>query len=135
VLVPEGQRIAFSGGVDCNDHQRIWEALDKARTRHPDMILLHGGAPRGTERTSACWADNRKVAQVVFKPKWVRHRNAAPFKRNDKLLDTMPIGVIVFPGSGIVGNIADKARKLGIPVALRRAWLSPGRERQARPAA
>jgi hypothetical protein len=28
----------------------------------------------------------------------------------------MPIGVIVFPGSGIVGNLADKARKLGIPV-------------------
>jgi hypothetical protein len=68
VLVPEGQRIAFAGGIDCNDHQRIWEALDKTRTRHPNMILLHGGAPRGAERIAACWADNRKVAQVVFKP-------------------------------------------------------------------
>lgn len=116
VLVPEGQRIAFAGGAECNDHQRIWEALDKARTRHPDMILLHGGAPRGAERIAACWADNRKVAQVVFKPDWARHRNAAPFKRNDQLLDALPIGVIVFPGSGIVGNLADKARKLGIPV-------------------
>jgi hypothetical protein len=28
----------------------------------------------------------------------------------------LPIGVIVFPGSGISANLADKARKLGIPV-------------------
>jgi hypothetical protein len=28
----------------------------------------------------------------------------------------MPIGVIVFPGSGISDNLADKAKKLGIPV-------------------
>lgn len=28
----------------------------------------------------------------------------------------MPIGVIIFPGAGIQDNLADKARKLGIPV-------------------
>jgi len=39
-----------------------------------------------------------------------------PFKRNDRMLDIVPAGVIVFPGSGITGNSADKAKKLGIPV-------------------
>jgi hypothetical protein len=116
VLLPAGARIAFAGGVECNDHQAIWATLDKARAKHPDMILLHGGAPRGAERIAACWADARRVAQVVFKPDWARHRNAAPFKRNDQLIDALPIGLIVFPGSGIVANLADKARKLGIPV-------------------
>ena len=28
----------------------------------------------------------------------------------------LPIGVLVFPGTGIQENLADKARKLGIPV-------------------
>jgi hypothetical protein len=28
----------------------------------------------------------------------------------------LPIGVVVFPGSGISANLADKAKKLGIPV-------------------
>jgi hypothetical protein len=28
----------------------------------------------------------------------------------------LPIGVIAFPGSGISANLADKAKKLGIPV-------------------
>lgn len=49
-------------------------------------------------------------------PDWARHAKAAPFKRNDRMLETLPIGVIVFPGSGISANLADKARVLGIPV-------------------
>ena len=43
-------------------------------------------------------------------------RKAAPFKRNDAMLDVLPIGVMVFAGNGIQDNLADKARKLGIPV-------------------
>ena len=116
VLAPAGARIAFTGGTDCNDVDRIWATLDKVRAKHPDMVLLHGGSPRGAERIAACWADNRKVPQVVFKPDWNRHRNAAPFKRNDQMLEALPIGVVVFPGSGISANLADKAKKLGIPV-------------------
>jgi len=90
--------------------------LDKVHANHPDMVLLHGGSPKGAERIAGCWADNRKVPQVVFKPDWNRHARAAPFKRNDRILDVLPIGVIVFPGSGISANLADKAKKLGIPV-------------------
>ncbi len=116
LLAPSGPRIAFTGGADCNDHTRIWAALDKVHLKHPDMVLLHGGSPKGAERIAACWADNRKVPQVVFKPDWTRHRNAAPFKRNDRMLEALPIGVIVFPGSGIAANLADKAKSLGIPV-------------------
>ena len=101
VLAPAGTRIAFTGGTDCNDHTRIWDTLDKIHTKHPDMVLLHGGSPRGAERIAACWADHRKVPQVVFKPDWNRDRNAAPFKRNDRMLEALPIGVVVFPGSGL----------------------------------
>ena len=115
VLAPAGARIAFTGGTDCNDHLRIWAALDKIRAKHPDMVLLHGGSPKGAERIAACWADQRKVPQVVFKPDWTRDGRAAPFKRNDRLLEALPIGVVVFPGSGISANLADKAKKLGIP--------------------
>ncbi len=56
------------------------------------------------------------MAQIAFRPDWTRHTKAAPFKRNDILLETLPIGVVVFPGSGISENLADKARRLGIPL-------------------
>ncbi len=116
LLMPAGTRIAFTGGVDCNDSRRIWAALDKVLAKHPAMVLLHGGSPKGAERIAACWADARKIAQIVFKPDWAKHRNAAPFKRNDHMLEALPVGVIAFPGSGIAANLADKARKMGIPV-------------------
>jgi hypothetical protein len=116
VLLPAGAKIAFTGGLDFNDHGTIWDALDRVRAKHPDMVLLHGGSPKGAERIAACWANNRKVPQIAFKPDWARHAKAAPFKRNDQILKVLPIGVIVFPGSGISANLADKARKLGIPV-------------------
>ena len=31
VLAPAGTRIAFTDGADCNDHTRIWAALDNLR--------------------------------------------------------------------------------------------------------
>ncbi|BDV36448.1 hypothetical protein SS37A_39780 (plasmid) [Methylocystis iwaonis] len=43
------------------------------------------------------------------------HKSAAPFKRNDAMLEALPIGVIVFLGSGIVENLTDKARKMWVP--------------------
>jgi YspA, cpYpsA-related SLOG family len=116
VMLPPGPRVAFTGGYECNDHQAIWAALDRVHAKHPDMVLLHGGSPKGAERIAACWADNRKVPQIAFRPDFTRHKNDAPFKRNDKLLEALPIGVVVFPGSGISDNLADKARKLGIPL-------------------
>ena len=116
VLMPAGAKIAFTGGLDFNDHRAIWDRLDKVHAKHPDMVLLHGGSPRGAERIAACWADNRKVPQIAFKPDWTRHAKAAPFKRNDQMLNVLPIGVIAFPGSGISANLADKAKGLGIPV-------------------
>ena len=80
------------------------------------QVLIHGGSPKGAELIASKWANTRKVPQIAFKPDWTRHAKAAPFKRNDQLLQILPIGVIVFPGSGITQNLADKARMLGIPV-------------------
>ncbi|APO75948.1 hypothetical protein AM571_CH03148 [Rhizobium etli 8C-3] len=121
VLIPVGTKIAFSGGMDYNDHELIWAKLDQAHAKHPDMVLLHGGSPKGAERIAACWAQARKITQITFKPNWTKHAKAAPFRRNDDMLSVMPAGVIIFPGSGITKNLADKARRLGISV-----WQAAG---------
>jgi hypothetical protein len=116
VLLPAGPKVALTGGHDFSDHRLIWAKLDQVHAKHPDMVLLHGGSPKGVELIAAKWADNRKVSQIAFKPDWTKHAKAAPFKRNDVLLETLPIGVLHFPGTGIQDNLADKAKKLGIPV-------------------
>ena len=71
-LLPPGPKVAFTGGLDFNDHRAIWDRLDKVFAKHPDMVLLHGGSPKGAERIAACWADNRKGPQIAFKPDWTR---------------------------------------------------------------
>ena len=48
-----------------------------------------------------------------------RHSRA----ENDRMLEIVPAGVVIFPGSGITGNLADKAKKLGIPVLDHRESL------------
>ena len=116
VLVPVGPKVALTGGLDFDDHHLIWDRLDKVHAKHSDMVLLHGGSPKGAELIAAKWATNRKVPQVAFKPDWSKHAKSAPFKRNDLMLTMMPIGVIVFPGTGIQDNLSDKARRMGIPV-------------------
>ena len=116
VLLPAGPKVAVTGGADFNDHRLIWAKLDQVHAKHLDMVLMHGGTPKGAELIASRWAHRRKVPQVAFRPDWTKHGKAAPFKRNDAMLDVLPVGVLVFPGTGIQENLADKARKLGIPV-------------------
>ena len=112
---PEGTRIVFSGGTDYQDIDAIWNTLDKAKAKYPDMVLLHGGSRKGAELIAAKWASNRKVHQIRFTPDFNLGRKAA-FVRNDKMLAEAPQGVIVAPGGGIQEQIAREAKNLGITV-------------------
>lgn len=116
VLIPDGPKIVFSGGVDYQDYTAIWAALDKVLARHPDMVLLHGGSRRGAEWIARKWAENHDVPHIPFEPEWARYAKGAPYRRNEAVLETLPAGVVIFPGSGIQDNLADRARALGLKV-------------------
>ena len=76
-------------------------------------------APREpVDRLTARWAESNGVDQVVCKPDWTRHGRAAPFRRNDEMLNLLPKGLIAFEGNGITANLVDKAKALGIPVLM-----------------
>ena len=113
--LPQGTLVAIAGGKDVADPGAVIAMLDRTRAKHADMVLVHGGGP-GVEKIAASWAERNGVHQVVCKPDWDRHGRAAPFRRNEELLNLLPKGVIAFPGSGITENLVDRARQLGIPV-------------------
>ena len=113
--LPEGTLVAITGGKDVSDPSAVIRKLDQAKAKYDGLILVHGGGP-GVERIAASWAEQNGVHQVVCKPDWNAHGRAAPFRRNDELLNLLPKGIIAFPGSGITENLVDKAKKLGIPV-------------------
>ncbi len=113
--LPQGTLVAIAGGKDVADPSAVTARLDQTRAKYADLILLHGGSP-GVERIAAQWADRNGVHQIVCKPDWDRHGRAAPFRRNEELLNLLPKGLIAFPGSGVTENLVDRARQLGIPV-------------------
>ena len=113
--LPDGTLVAVTGGKTVSDADAVWTTLDRTKEKYGDMVLLHGGGP-GVEKIAASWAEARGVHQVICRPDWNAHGKAAPFRRNDELLNLLPKGVIAFPGSGITGNLVDKAKQLGIPV-------------------
>ena len=84
--LPDGTLVAITGGKNVTDADAVWTTLDRAREKHGDMVLLHGGGP-GIEKIAASWADARGVDQVVCRPDWNAHGKAAPFRRNDELLN------------------------------------------------
>ena len=113
--LPEGTLVAIAGGKHVADANAVFARLDQTKAKYADLILVHGGGP-GVEKLAAQWAERNGVHQVVCKPDWNAHGRAAPFRRNDELLNLLPKGVLAFPGSGITDNLVDKAVKLGIPV-------------------
>ena len=94
--LPEGTLVAFTGGKDFGDVTAIWRSLDSIKIKYDDMVLLHGGGP-GAEKIAASWAEKNGVHQVVCKPNWDRDGKAAPFRRNDVLLNFLPKGLVAFP--------------------------------------
>ena len=103
--------------VEGSGSGKDFKSLSGSRSR---SLRSHGTAARRiAERCRAhrrALGHQRKVPQIAFKPDRPRHAKAAPFKHNDAMLETLPIGVMVFPGTGTQGNVADKAKKLGIQV-------------------
>jgi hypothetical protein len=115
-LNPEGSRVAFTGGKDYKDVDKIWKTLDRVRERHPDMVLVHGAMNQGAELIARKWAENRGVSEIHCTPDWKTYNKAAPFKRNEEMIKHDLVGLIAVPGSGITDNLIDRARGRNIPV-------------------
>jgi hypothetical protein len=116
-LTPPGTLIALSGGVEYNNVALIYEKLDTLLKRFPDMILIHGGADKGADLIATKWASARGVTHMPFKPDFARWgKTRAGFMRNDEILKLEPRGVLVFDGTGVQHNMADKAKAAKIPL-------------------
>ena len=115
--MPEGEKIVVTGGL-CRDYNRLYAYLDKIKAGYDadskPMVLLHLGQAKGVDKIASTWASNRNVPQVAYKPNW-GDGNKAGFNRNEKLLKELPNKVIIInSSSGVLDNLADKARKMGI---------------------
>jgi hypothetical protein len=136
--MPEGTPVLFAGGrlsfANADDAKalanNIWETLDNVREHVADMVLVHGGDPKGTDRIAAAWAERRKVAQVAFSLD--RRLGArAGFRRNEQMLSLSPRCLVAFAGNGVLERLVIQAREKGVHVVDRRGPLGTNPKRSA----
>lgn len=87
-----GPVVAFRAAPSADsaeDAQRIFDALNWARTQWPDLVLATTGA-KGAERIAIRWAQQKHVSLVLARADFERHGKGAPFRANDDLLALEP---------------------------------------------
>lgn len=89
---PGGPIVAFRAAPMADtaaDANRIFDALNWAKAKWPDMALATTGA-KGAEKLAIRWARQKGVKLVLAKADFERHGKAAPFRANDELLALQP---------------------------------------------
>ncbi|OYW46424.1 MAG: chromosome segregation ATPase [Sphingomonadales bacterium 32-68-7] len=137
--LPEGTPVVFAGGrlafPSAEDAKTfascVWDTLDKVRERVADLVLVHGGDGKGTDRLAASWAERRKVPQVAFGLD-TRLGARAGFKRNEQMLALKPRYLVAFAGNGVLERLVIQAKEQGIAVVDRRGPLGSHPKHAAR---
>lgn len=130
-----GGRSQFASNEDAKTFaQNVWSTLDKVREHVADMVLVHGGDSKGTDRHAASWAESRKIPQIAFGLD-TRLGQRAGFKRNDQMLSLNPRYLIAFPGNGVLERLVIQAKERRITVVDRRGPLGVNPKLAARLAA
>ena len=140
--MPQGTPVLFAGGrlsFPTGDDARtfadnVWETLDKVRDRVADMVLVHGGDGKGTDRLAASWAERRKIPQLAFGLD-SRLGARAGFKRNEQMLSLKPRYLVAFAGNGVLERLVIQAKEQGVHVVDRRGPLGTNPKNAARVAA
>lgn len=89
---PGGPIVAFRAAPTADtaaDANRIFDALNWAKSQWPDMALATTGA-KGAEKLAIRWARQKGVKLVLARADFERHGKAAPFRANDALLALQP---------------------------------------------
>lgn len=80
------------------DAGRLFDALNWAHGRWPDMALATSGA-KGAEKLAVRWAQQKGVALVLAKADFDRYGRAAPFRANDEILALEPVCILTLATS------------------------------------
>lgn len=111
---PGGPVVAFRAAPfadSAEDAQRIFDALNWAKSEWPDMALATTGA-KGAERIAIRWAQQKSVTLVLARADFDRHGKAAPFRANDDLLALEPTCCLTLAQSLELGR-AERSHPFG----------------------
>lgn len=108
--------VLVCGGRGFGDWDHLVETLDTLHREHKFDILVHGAA-RGADAMAGTWGRNTGISVHEYPADWKLHGKAAGPIRNQLMLDSEPIDVVVcFPGGNGTADMKRRAIAKGIPV-------------------
>ena len=119
-----GTRVVFCGGREWGDPAPVTAALMMLRSRHGDLIVVHGAA-RGADSVAGGVARSMGITVEEFPADWRgQGKDAGPI-RNRLMLDQRPIAVYAFKdhlnwalNRGGTENMVRIALDAGVPVTV-----------------
>lgn len=108
-------KVIVCGGRGFDDKMELYERLDRALAKHPDLSIIHGAA-RGADTLAGQWAEDRGVPVEAFPAKWDLHGKAAGHIRNQQMLDAGAQATIAFPGGAGTNDMVRRSIAHGIKV-------------------
>lgn len=108
--------VLVSGGREYTNWDKVNEFLTDIHKETPIEKIVHGGA-RGADSLGGKWARENGVVEKVYKADWGTHGKAAGVIRNQEMLDSNTVElVIAFPGGKGTSDMVSRAKKSGIEV-------------------
>ena len=110
-------RLLVSGNRGDVSSDHVIEELDKiVKERGPVELLIHSGKP-GEERSSAAWARQNRIPELIFLTSWRSEKGKAARKRNIRMLKHgKPDLVVAFTRAKEVQHMAKAAAASSIEV-------------------
>lgn len=111
-----GLIVLVSGGREYIAWDTVNSVLTEIHKETPIDKIVHGGA-RGADTLGGKWARENGVVEKVYKADWGTHGKAAGVIRNQEMLDSNTVElVIAFPGGKGTSDMVSRAKKSGIEV-------------------
>lgn len=122
-MITHRPRVLVTGSRTWPDPGVVRNALEAARDRWPDLLVVHGACPRGADAIAHAWCLAAGVPVLCWPADWSRYGRAAGMRRNAAMVAagaTVCLAFIHHASRGATG-CADLAERAGIP--LRRYLL------------
>lgn len=106
--------VLVCGGRGYDDRKTVYRVLDKLNTNTTPITRLVHGAAKGADTLGAEWALERGVFSVGYPAHWDVYGLRAGFIRNQEMLDTENVRLVVaFPGGKGTADMVRRAKKAG----------------------
>lgn len=109
------KKFIVCGGRNYNDFAQMNRCLLSLHEKVGIAEIIEGDA-WGADSMAGSWGNSHNIPVIVVPANWNEEGRSAGLRRNQRMLDLKPDGVVAFPGGRGTAHMISIAKKAGVPV-------------------